>query len=266
MKYVIFDLDNCLADDRERIPLINWSETHPDKRYAEYHRDVSNDRAGNYEIYSDMILGEGHTPIFMTARPHTVGRSNVRQQTREWIRDHLGVENPILLMRNVGDNRPSVDLKREQLKHLADYDVSLKDIVCAYDDRADIVQMYQDHGILAHVLAIHDACAYTPPKRPVFAHEAKRAPDFLEDGAATFRERNAIYGDTYLEFGRMCAAIFPEGIRVEPGDVDGFNRLGVLVQAIGKIARYGANLNKGGHQDSAHDLMVYAAMLEEVTK
>jgi hypothetical protein len=29
--------------------------------------------------------------------------------------------------------------------------------------------------------------------------------------------------------------------------------------------RYGENLNKGGHQDSAHDLSVYAAMLEELT-
>lgn len=266
MKYVIFDLDNCLADDRARIPLINWSEAHPDKRYAEYHRDVSNDRVGNYSVYSDLILGEGHTPIFMTARPHTVGRSNVHKMTLDWIRDNLGAENPILLMRNVGDHRPSIELKREQLTHLSDYDVALTDIVWAYDDRADIVAMYAKHGIPAEVLAIHDVCAYTPPVRPVLARSAKRAPDFLEDGAATFRERNAIYGDTYLEFGRMCAAIFPEGIRVEPGDVDGFNRLGVLVQAIGKIARYGANLNKGGHQDSAHDLMVYAAMLEEVTK
>ena len=259
MKYVIFDLDNCLADDRARIPLINWSEKHPDKRYAEYHRDVSNDPVGNYDTFVAAALVE--KPIFMTARPHSVGRSNVRMQTLLWIKDHLGVEDPILLMRNVGDHRPSVDLKRSQLSHLADWGVGLTDITCAYDDREDIVAMYREHGIPAQVLAIHDACAYTPPVR-----KHKRAPDFLEDGAATFRERNAIYGDTYLEFGRMCAAIFPEGIQVEPGDIDGFNRLGVLVQAIGKIARYGANLNKGGHQDSAHDLMVYAAMLEEVTK
>jgi hypothetical protein len=264
MKYVIFDLDNCLADDRARIPLINWSEPHPDKRYAEYHRDVSNDPVGNYETF--VTATAQARPIFMTARPHTVGRSNVRLQTLDWIKGNLGVEDPILLMRNVGDHRPSVELKREQLTHLSDWDVALIDIVYAYDDRPDIVTMYNENRIPAEVLAIHDVCAYSPPLRPVLARSAKRAPDFLIDGAATFRERNAIYGDTYLEFGRICAAIFPEGIRVEPGDVDGFNRLGVLVQAIGKIARYGANLNKGGHQDSAHDLMVYAAMLEEVTK
>lgn len=264
MKYVIFDLDNCLADDRARIPLINWNENHPDKRYAEYHSDVSNDPVGNYDTFIHWINGLSIRPIFMTARPHSVGRHHVRMQTLKWIENNLGVLNPILLMRNVGDHRPSVELKRSQLDYLADWGVSLTDIKCAYDDRADIVAMYCEHGIPAEVLAIHDSCAYSPPFALVSG--AKRAPDFLEDGAATFRERNAIYGDTYLEFGRMCAAIFPEGIRVEPGDVDGFNRLGVLVQAIGKIARYGANLNKGGHQDSAHDLMVYAAMLEEVTK
>jgi hypothetical protein len=264
MKYVIFDLDNCLADDRARIPLINWSEAHPDKRYAEYHRDVSNDPVGNYDKF--VAATAEATPIFITARPPMVGSSDVRNQTTQWIKDNLGVEDPILIMRNMGDHRPSVEMKRAQLVWLGQHDVAAKDIVCAYDDRSDIVAMYRDNGINAHVLAIHNLCAYSPPLRPVIAREVKRAPDFLEDGAATFRERNAIYGDTYLEFGRMCAAIFPQGIRVEPGDVDGFNRLGVLVQAIGKIARYGANLNKGGHQDSAHDLMVYAAMLEEVTK
>ena len=259
MKYVIFDLDNCLADDRARIPLIKWSEPHPDKRYAEYHCDVSNDPVGNYETF---VAATTHaTPIFLTARPQTV-----RDQTTRWIIHSLGIESPILLMRNIGDHRPSVELKQQQLKYLTHYDVALTDIVCAYDDRPDIVAMYRSHGIDSVVLAIHDSDAYSPPVRIGVAPEVKRAPDFLEDGAATFRERNAIYGDTYLEFGRMCAAIFPEGIRVEPGDVAGFNRLGVLVQAIGKIARYGANFSKGGHQDSAHDLMVYAAMLEEVTK
>jgi hypothetical protein len=251
MKYVIFDLDNCLADDRERIPLINWSETHPDKRYAEYHRDVSNDRAGNYEIYSDMILGEGHTPIFMTARPHTVGRSNVRQQTREWIRDHLGVENPLLIMRNVGDNRPSVELKREQLKHLADYDVSLKDIVCAYDDRADIVQMYQDHGILAHVLAIHDACAYTPPVKAINAGEV------LGAMAATFLERSGTYKDNYKMVPKLCEVLFPEGV---PPEILFSPQWHLFELKLVKLSRFAISGLK--HLDSIHDDAVYSAMIE----
>ncbi|CAB4165018.1 hypothetical protein UFOVP815_5 [uncultured Caudovirales phage] len=259
MKYVIFDLDNCLADDRARIPLIKWEEANADNRYANYHRNVSLDPVGNKDTF-DAAMGWSWAPIFMTARPHTVGLSDVRAQTLEWIERNLGVHASILMMRNNGDNQPSVELKRMQLTCLSRWDIKLSDVACAYDDREDVVQMYREHGIAAHVLAIHDVCAYKPPPTP------KRAPDFLEAGAETFRQRNAVYGDTYLEFGRMCAAIFPDGLHVESGDVDGFNRLGVFVQALSKVARYAANVNKGGHQDSAHDLMVYAAMLEEVTK
>ncbi len=93
-----------------------------------------------------------------------------------------------------------------------------------------------------------------------------RAPDLLETGAATFRERNATYGDTYLNFGVAAAAMFPDGLHIPAGDIDGFNRLGVFVQCVSKVMRYGPNLSRGGHSDSAHDLMVYAAMLEEVTR
>lgn len=95
---------------------------------------------------------------------------------------------------------------------------------------------------------------------------AKRAPDNLEAGAATFRQRNALYGDNYLHFGRLMAALFPSGLAIGAGDVEAFNRLGIFIQCASKLSRYANAIAKGGHQDSAHDLMVYAAMLEEVTK
>jgi hypothetical protein len=268
MKYVIFDLDNCLADDRERIKLIDWNQTTPDLRYAAYHRDCGNDPAGNWHFFSDAIRHA--TPVFLTARPYheTVHGTDIEQETRTWLHNYLGQVEPLLLMRNVNDHRPSVDVKREQVLELHDWDIKLEDVVCAYDDRPEIVEMYRDFGLEAQVLKIHDVCAYQKPKQLKMdvVRELKRAPDFLIEGAETFRERNAAYGDTYLDFGRVCAALFPDGIHVDAGDLPGFNRLGVLVQAISKIARYSANINTGGHQDSAHDLMVYAAMLEEVTK
>ena len=91
------------------------------------------------------------------------------------------------------------------------------------------------------------------------------APDNLEAGAATFRERNKIYGNNYLLFGDLCCALFPDGLHIDAGDRDAFNRLGIFVQCAAKLSRYAPNLAAGGHEDSAHDLMVYAAMLEEVT-
>jgi hypothetical protein len=90
----------------------------------------------------------------------------------------------------------------------------------------------------------------------------KRAPDILEEAADTYRQRNALYGDNYLRFGRIMKEMFPD----TEITVDGFNRLGVFVQCLSKLTRYAENMNTGGHYDSALDLSVYAAMLAELTK
>jgi hypothetical protein len=90
----------------------------------------------------------------------------------------------------------------------------------------------------------------------------KRAPEILEEAAATYRERNAVYGDNYLKFGRIMKEMFSD----TEITVDGFNRLGVFVQCLSKLTRYAENMEKGGHYDSALDLSVYAAMLAELTK
>ena len=94
----------------------------------------------------------------------------------------------------------------------------------------------------------------------------KRAPEILEEGAATYRQRNAIYGDNYLKFGNVMAAMFPEGLAIYGKDE--FNKLGVFIQVVSKVTRYAEQLGVGkhGHYDSALDLCVYAAMLAELTK
>jgi hypothetical protein len=99
-----------------------------------------------------------------------------------------------------------------------------------------------------------------------YNEEKQRAPELLEEGAETFRERNRTYGNNYHNFGAVMAGLFPEGLHVVAGDVAGFARLGVLVQVVSKIGRYANRLPYGGHVDSAHDIMVYGAMLQEVTK
>ncbi len=93
-----------------------------------------------------------------------------------------------------------------------------------------------------------------------------KASDNLEAGAKTFLERNATYGNSYLTFGAVMAALFPRGLNIDAGNVDGFNRLGIYVQIVSKCCRYATSIADGGHADSAHDIMVYGAMLEEVTK
>lgn len=90
----------------------------------------------------------------------------------------------------------------------------------------------------------------------------KTAADFLEDCAKTFRERNAVYGNNYLNVGNALAAMFPDGITLKtPED---HNRFHIFVLMVVKMTRYANNWNIGGHADSMHDNTVYSAMLESI--
>jgi len=89
--------------------------------------------------------------------------------------------------------------------------------------------------------------------------------DMLRVAAKTFEERNAIYGGNYQKMGTLLLALFPDGgipaIREERDAA----RLNLLIDCLGKLQRYAYAFERGGHKDSAHDLIVYAAMLEEMT-
>lgn len=99
------------------------------------------------------------------------------------------------------------------------------------------------------------------------AKPKKRPPEYLEQAAATFRERNAVYGDNYLRFGHIFRSLFPGGVVPAIATDRDMDRIQLLVQITNKLTRYAESVsrNQGGHRDSAHDMMVYAAMLEEAT-
>lgn len=108
------------------------------------------------------------------------------------------------------------------------------------------------------------APAPAPVEEPA---KPRGVPEILASGIATFTERNALYGDNYRQFGPIMAAVFPEGVTLR--SAADFSRFGVFTQAVAKFTRYAASFSKGGHPDSAHDLMVYGAMLvhlDEVTR
>jgi len=91
------------------------------------------------------------------------------------------------------------------------------------------------------------------------------APELLDAAAETFRERNGIYGNNYQRFGAALLALFPDGGIPPITDVNDAQRLDYIIMCLGKLQRYAHNFSRGGHQDSARDLQVYAAMLEEFT-
>lgn len=90
----------------------------------------------------------------------------------------------------------------------------------------------------------------------------KRADEFLAEAAATFKERNAVYGDNWQQVGDALQALFPKGIGLVCAE--DWNRMHILMLVIVKLTRYANNWNEGGHADSIHDAMVYCGMLQAI--
>lgn len=169
MSVIILDLDNCIADDSWRIPYINWQAEDPINRYHDYHSLSGFDIAHNHDLY----IGNKNDIVIFTARPIMY-----RALTEEWLKRH-GIGHALLMMRDMEDHRPSTELKFQQLMALFNNtDLKAGDIVGAYDDRPDVVEMYQKFGIPAEVRFVHDVCAYTKPTK-----ENENADSGQSDGA-----------------------------------------------------------------------------------
>lgn len=157
MNTVIVDLDNCIADDAWRIPHIRWQKKDLFERYHNYHLLAGWDQCWHQQLIEPARARRERLVVF-TARPTAYAAI-----TEEWLRRN-NVPFAALIMRNNDDHRPSVDLKRAMLGWLEElYDIPLRSVVAAYDDRADVVSMYIEQGIPAQIRAIHGLCAYTPP-------------------------------------------------------------------------------------------------------
>jgi|688.fasta_scaffold1901830_1 hypothetical protein len=93
-----------------------------------------------------------------------------------------------------------------------------------------------------------------------------KAPDHLEAGAKTFRERNLLYGDNYLNVGKVFQQLFPEGVEIK-SEKD-WDFIISLMNCQFKLMRAAVHfsINHEAHADSIHDLMVYAAMFAEVSE
>jgi hypothetical protein len=84
----------------------------------------------------------------------------------------------------------------------------------------------------------------------------------LRAAAATYEERNAVYGDNFRRVGNAMVAMFPDGLTLKTAD--DWNRAHLFLLGVVKQTRYAVNFEKGGHRDSVHDSTVYSAMLEAV--
>lgn len=290
---VIFDLDNCLSNDKHRIGLIRWDSKDPTHRYNDYHQSCDQDAAQNTEVFFGHILA-GHVPLFITGRPEAV-----RAKTLEWIVRNLswGVANYYLLMRPHGCELTSADLKVMLLETWLVGDGFGRRVINAYDDHAAIVDAYRSaFGIPATVLRIHSEDAYRDsdsiPRRsssalsrpdqaaadaaaitggsddiadgPVQGARPKRripASTILRAMADTFDERNAVYRDNSRMIPKLIRALFPHGVPSHLVEQEEFHLFELILV---KLARFAST--ELAHIDSIHDIAPYCAMIETILK
>lgn len=87
----------------------------------------------------------------------------------------------------------------------------------------------------------------------------KSAAQVMEEMAATFRERNAVYGSNYKMVGPMMAVLFPDGVPPEVLHSDQFHLFELKLVKLSRFAISGLT-----HMDSIHDDGVYSAMIESI--
>jgi hypothetical protein len=155
---VIFDIDNCIADDHWRQPLIDW-DLSGDLRYARYNDAMDKDKLCNGEIFK-LFMELGHTPVFFSGRPEAY-----RGKTALWLADNLSYTQNLFLRPNGTKGLTPRALKERMLRNIEEECIARDiEVVAAFDDIPAVVEMYRELRIPAAVLAIHSdlSGAYQP--------------------------------------------------------------------------------------------------------
>lgn len=156
MQISIWDIDNCLSDDRHRTHLIDPTRQ-GDEKYAAYNTQMHLDPVCNLSLFK--VFQKMSHPVFATGRPE-----RFRDTTFKWIEDSLGVWKPTIYMRpNDTIGLTPVKLKETFLEIIMGV-YGRSNIIGAFDDIPAVVEMYQRHRIPACVLQVHPDLArtYTP--------------------------------------------------------------------------------------------------------
>lgn len=270
----VFDLDGTLFDDRWRLDRIKVAG--PLSDYDDYHSGIPDD-----EVYSTIAryvseaIQRGEMVEYWTARPE-----KYRQVTFERLDNVFPFNEFTIKMRDYGDKRPSTIMKSAWLSHAlrhGDYR-----IINVFDDRQDVLARMQDEalyynsvaqnkiaftfnlckaGEVVQQLAIDPSATGQEETKAVEVEQPPAtAADILDAMAATFRERNAVYGDNAVMVGQVMQVLFPNGVTLKtPED---YHMWHLFELKIVKLTRFAISGLK--HEDSIHDDGVYSAMCERL--
>lgn len=296
MQTYIFDLDGCISNHhwRER-----WLPANPTRceDWDHYHRRLSNDlplNGGAFSRAMEEVQASKEKCLFIvTARPR-----RFESETRKWLLREFGIQ-PIgcgklsfnsrtyLLMRPDGDMRSSPELKIALIEErwssmrgaqiVALHSSDLWPLVpAAYDDRTDILDAYWARGVRPENLfhASVDGISNRFHQQPLaggFHTTATKegshrsadltAADVLREMADTFESRNTNYKDNWKAIPALIDALYPDS------DLSRLVRhptWHLLELILVKLARFARSDNT--HEDSIHDVGVYAAMIESILR
>jgi len=151
--FAIWDIDNCLADDTHRLPLIDLTACDNEERFAKYNAAMGGDEPCHVDLFNAVAMVA--TPVFFTSRPQTF-----HAETVAWLQRHYRVCANRIYMRAAGDKRDTVALKHHMLVRLRREFAYSNCTIVAYDDREDVCDMYQAEGVDSMRIAIHDSNIY----------------------------------------------------------------------------------------------------------
>jgi len=272
---VVFDLDGTLFDDSARLTHLRSGlpgDKPTEDDYRRYHKGMSSDPAHHsvLEILKACIK-HGFRILFMTARPTAYWNQTTKKLQDVIVHDFNFGTDYVLMMRPESNKLSSPKLKAEMLSRFLDSAPKGTTIVAAFDDRPDVVEMFKKFTTPFLVTGgefadAAEVCRHLDNHANLASLEAntkatmRTAADILTLGGETFRERNSNYRDNAVQVGQVMQVLFPNGVTLKTQADHHFYHLFELM--VVKLTRFANSDLK--HVDSIHDLMVYAAMCENV--
>ena len=145
---ILVDIDGTLADIRHRLKYI--AHPHGRKQWGAFFDAMSDDKPiePTIKLVKTLIADSGYAGasevLFVTGRP-----DSHRQQTLDWLCDHVTplayIQLTKLYMRREGDHRDDILIKRQILDQIR---ADGFNPTIAIDDRASVVEMWREEGLI----------------------------------------------------------------------------------------------------------------------
>lgn len=262
-RYIVFDLDGCISDDRHRAHLRPEKGCSVPERYNAYNELCLSDKPMNLKTVNKaqrIVREDGKELIFVTARPQ-----KHREATERWLWLNFGIDNPVLLMRPNENTQPSEKLKPWLLSSRG---FMSHHIFAAYDDRDDVLEAYRDYGIRICVKLGYEESGPVEVRQSIEVPVTVEADTLLAEMAKTYAERNAKYKSNYQLVGAVMDVLHGENAHAPACELlktaDDFTKWHLYELMIVKLTRFANSGLK--HADSIHDLAIYASMVEARVK